>query len=110
MLRETPTKEEEMEEIVRSLENIEFQTITGQTISYFQLAVACLRQPPAQGFSVGDMKDRLDCLSIIEQAADKPAEFTARQSKALKDSVQAMKWGVLERGILEFCEAVLKQE
>lgn len=79
--------------------------LNGQMMTYADLVRNCLDQPPQQGFTFDDLRQR----SRIEKALDTESEqikLEDADATNLKQIVGQMRWGVRHPHILGFADAV----
>jgi len=79
------------------------------TLDYGATICDALRAGGVQGLAIGEMKDRLDALDVIEPAMKEEAEFvllSAKQHSAVKAAVGQMRYRFVLRSLVEFQEHI----
>jgi len=73
---------------------------------------ACLYQMPQGGFTLDVQRKRLRVLEAVELAEkdSKDIKLEDADHDTAKECVRTMAWGVMSRGIVEFCDQVLGKE
>ena len=75
--------------------------------SYADLAVLAVKNPPQGGLGPDDMRKRIRILDLVENTEiDQDIEIEDADAETLKTCVSEMRWAILDRGIMEFCDAV----
>ncbi|OGC68305.1 hypothetical protein A2415_04450 [candidate division WWE3 bacterium RIFOXYC1_FULL_39_7] len=79
-------------------------------ISYADFARTALNNTPQSGFSIDEMRKRMRILDILdkEKLGFEEMDLNNEDIKILKSSVSSMKWGVIHKDIIAFCDAVEK--
>lgn len=81
------------------------QAETGEALTYEVFIRACLDHPPAKGFARADLKRR-DRIEKVLDASNGLLELEDADAAALKQLVEAMRWGMRHPLVLEFCDDV----
>ena len=93
--------------------NHDVEISTGKTNDY-ELMLTCLNNMPQGGFSPEEMHSRLRVVDVIkvdqEEGGTDSIELEDADAKVLQRCVEAMRWGVLDRGLLLFVERVRKAD
>lgn len=79
------------------------------TFDYGETLREALRSGGLQGLTIGEMKDRLDALNVIEPAIKEDADFvllSAKQHSAAKAAVSQMRFRFVLNSAVEFQEHV----
>lgn len=79
------------------------------SFSYAETMISALRAGGFQGITIGEMKDRLDTLDIIEAAQKEGTEavlLTPKQHGALKAAVSQLRFSRLLRSAVEMMDHV----
>lgn len=74
--------------------------------STVEFITVVLQQKPAGGFDLKEMRERFRILDAAEKADD-VLELEDADAKKLQGCVEAMRWTILDRSVMEFTEAVL---
>ena len=97
---------------MKRLENKSFsiKSPNGQEIpvNYFDLARQSVNNPPQQGFTPKDMRDRMRILVVLDNAKEDVANIEDADVEVLKKCVNEMRWAILSQGIVDFCDKVDK--
>jgi len=74
-----------------------------------EMALSCTKQPTEKGFDVSEMRKRMRVVDVLEKAIEKK-EKTINLEDAdydeLKKCVDSMRWAIVDKGILEFCDLI----
>jgi len=94
---------------MKSVENKRFKLGKEEVTTTFLLA-ACVRNP-TQGVMIDDMRLRIKILDALELADKNKSviELEDAQIEKAKQLVSIMPWGVIEKGIIEFCDFIGNQ-
>jgi len=91
---------------MKTIKNKTTDLLNGEAkMTYADLAKACVNQPKQGGFSVIEMKERLNLLDKLEGE-----EFNLEdaESTLLKKLVSEMKWAMMHTDIVQFVENLTK--
>ncbi len=77
----------------------------GESIGTADLIRMTLNNVPQGGLAPVDMRKRIRILDTLEEA-NGSLELEDADAKVLSDCVGQMRWNILDRGILNFCDAV----
>jgi hypothetical protein len=80
-----------------------------QNITVAQLAKSCVNAPTKEGFSTDDMRKRIKILEVLENATDVISLEDTDFQEAVK-CVKDMRWGICDKGIIEFCDLFEKEK
>lgn len=81
----------------------------GVKMKYSELAESCVNHPPQGGYSVTEMKDRLNLLGKLDH--DKEViKLEDAEADKLVECVKAMPWGRMHKDIVAFSDAVDKMK
>jgi len=91
-----------------TLENKELalEIKVGEKSTYKDLILSCLDNPPANGFTRQEYKERARIDDILENAENGSFNFEDADAIVLKKVVGEMKWGVRHKDILAFMEDI----
>lgn len=73
---------------------------------YVDLLDTCNKQLPEGWFSVDEMRKRLKISDILEDKEKKAYEFEDADFDTLKSLVNGMKWGILNKEVLDFVDYI----
>lgn len=79
----------------------------GEWMTYGDLIKACLNTPPQGGFSIEDMRSRLNIFDICDKA-NGSLKFEDTQAELIKTVVKDYKWGIMHLDLVEFTDEVNK--
>ena len=91
---------------MKTLDNKRFLLGTNET-QYSELIKACLNNVPQGGFTPQEMKERMKILDVLE-TANGTIDLEDADAKKMKDCVKQMKWGLLDKNLIEFIDSVEK--
>lgn len=83
----------------------DFVTNNGESIGTSDLIRMALNNVPQGGLTPMDMRQRIRILDLLEETKG-TLELEDADAVVLCDCVGQMRWAVLDRGILEFCDAI----
>jgi hypothetical protein len=79
----------------------------GNVLSYSDLALLSINAPVKEGFTVEDIRGRIKVLDKLTDAnAEDVVELEDAESNVLKMAVAAMKWNLIHKDIISFCDYV----
>ncbi len=81
--------------------------VKGFEKKYSDLIMSCLEVTPKEGFTVPDMRIRLQVMDIAEKA-NGSIELEHAHIDKLKECIKKMPWNVLSKEVLAFCEEIEK--
>lgn len=76
-----------------------------QEVKYIDLLKTCLNQAPKEGLDPETMRKRIKVLDALEASTDK-LELEDAEAETLKACVAEMRWALLNKEILNLCDAV----
>ena len=76
-----------------------------ETIGTAELIKACLNNVPQGGLTPTDMRERLRILDQLD-GANGVLDLEDADAVVLQRCVGQMRWTVVDRGIVEFCDAI----
>lgn len=82
-----------------------FKNEEGESVNYSALIRVCLNNVPEGGYTVQEMRDRMDILNKAEKA-NGSLDLEDSETKKLKSCVKAMKWSLMNKEIVQFCDDV----
>lgn len=91
---------------MKTLDNKRFLLGTNE-VQYSELIKTCLNNVPQGGFTPQEMKERMKILDVLE-TANGTIELEDADAKKMKDCVKQMKWGLLDKNLIEFIDSVEK--
>jgi len=77
-------------------------------ITFKDLAKACVNVTPEGGLNVSEMKNRLNVMTQLEKSNGEINITGSTEEETLKNCVASMKWALIHKHVVEFCEAVNK--
>lgn len=77
-------------------------------VTFADLAIACINSTPQGGLDVMQMRNRLNVLGQLEKANGTIKIEGSSEKETLKACVASMKWAIMHKHVVEFCEAVEK--
>ncbi len=89
---------------MKTIENKKIEIIKGQPTCYVSLIRDALNMPPQGGFSVTEMRKRMEI--DIKITSDKMKELKVEDAEYLviQECVKNMRWGVMSKEICDFCD------
>lgn len=75
---------------------------------YSDLLIEAINNPPREGFSVKEMRLRLDILDRCEKANGEIELKDKDQLAKVKECVEQMKFRFMSKDLLLFCETIIK--
>lgn len=87
------------------IKELSFIVEEGKKGSYANLLKAVVNAPPQSGFTADEMRSRIRILDCIEKANGK-LELEDSDVKKLKACAKEMKWAMMNKEILQFCDDV----
>lgn len=78
-----------------------------QATPYTELLKMCVKNPPKDGFDAEEMEKRMRLTKALREAEGKETlELEDADAAKLKEVVAAMRWGIMDEGIVEMLNAV----
>jgi len=74
-------------------------------MTYADLVKVCVNQPPKDGFTAEEMRSRFRLIDVCDKATD-TLDFEDADCSKVKELVDAMKWAVIHKDLITFCEDV----
>ena len=91
-----------------TIEMREATTATGAKVSYRELCAACLKGPSKNGFTVDEMKGRLEVMRKFATAKDiepgETVELDDSQFNELLNCVMTNRWVMPDQAIVDFVD------
>jgi len=87
----------------------EIEKTEGEKMKFSNFIESCLNHRPKEGFSVTEMKTRLDIMCKLDH--DKESiKFEDAEATKIIECVKVMPWGAMHKDIVAFSEAVEKMK
>ena len=77
----------------------------GEKIKFSDLAESCINHTPKEGYSVAEMKARLNVLGKIDHEKE-TIELEDAEADKLAECVAVMPWVIMHKDVVEFSDAV----
>lgn len=81
----------------------------GDGMKFSELAESCVNHPPKAGYTVTEMKERLNIVGKLDHEKD-TIELEDAEAAKLIECVTVMPWAMMHKEIVEFSEAVNKMK
>lgn len=85
--------------------NLKVFKVGEQEMTYKELVKMCVNNPLKEGFTADDMRKRQRVLDALDLAGDSLLLEDA-DSDLLKHCVAEMRWTLVNKDLLEFCDSV----
>ncbi len=80
--------------------------VGGQETNYADLITTCVKAvDPQQGATIDEMRKAMKVLDVTEKAGEE-MKFEDAEMSHIKEKVEAMKWAIMDRGIIQFVDDI----